>query len=241
MKRWLQRLRCALCSKSRSASGYRPLVRTLCHARTRSRSHNSKERFRGVRMMIVKEIWRYPVKSMAGERLAEALLHDMGIRGDRLLHVEDAHGRWITARSYPQLLGFHARMNGDGVPLVDQLPWSSEQIQWEVESVVGPGARLICSTSAERFDVLPLLVASDGAIAAFGYDGRRLRPNIVIAGVHGLGERTWEGRRLRVGAVTLRLEKLRARCVMTTFDPDTLEQDRGVLASIVERFDGTLA
>jgi len=28
---------------------------------------------------------------------------------------------------------------------------------------------------------------------------------------------------------------------MTTFDPDTLEQDRGVLESIVERFDGTLA
>jgi hypothetical protein len=30
-------------------------------------------------------------------------------------------------------------------------------------------------------DVLPLLVATDGAIKAFGYDGRRLRPNLVIA------------------------------------------------------------
>jgi hypothetical protein len=28
---------------------------------------------------------------------------------------------------------------------------------------------------------------------------------------------------------------------MTTFDPDTLEQDRGVLRDIVRRFDGRLA
>ena len=191
--------------------------------------------------MIVKEIWRYPVKSMAGERLAEALLHDLGIRGDRLLHVEDAHGRWITARSHPQLLGFHARMNGDGVPLVDQLPWSSEQIQREVEGVVGPGARLVCSTSAERFDVLPLLVASDGAIAAFGYDGRRLRPNIVIAGVDGLAERNWPGKFLRIRKVVIAVQDLRSRCVMTTYDPDTLQQDIDVLRSIVGKFDGKLA
>jgi hypothetical protein len=40
-------------------------------------------------------------------------------------------------------------------------------------------------------------VATDGAIAALGADGRRLRPNIVIAGVEGLAERTWPGRRIR--------------------------------------------
>jgi len=38
----------------------------------------------------------------------------------------------------------------------------------------------------ERFDVLPLLVATDGAIRALATDRRRLRPNIVIAGVEGL-------------------------------------------------------
>ena len=94
---------------------------------------------------------------------------------------------------------------------------------------------------AGRFDILPLLVATDGAIAAFGYDGRRLRPNLVIGGVPGLEERNWEGRRLRVGDLTIELVDLRGRCVMTTFDPDTLEQDPHVLRSIVQRFDGTLA
>ncbi|HTI37722.1 MAG TPA: hypothetical protein VL484_09200 [Vicinamibacterales bacterium] len=37
------------------------------------------------------------------------------------------------------------------------------------------------------------------------------------------------------------LVDLRARCVMTTFDPDTLVQNADVLKEIVQRFDGTLA
>ena len=93
----------------------------------------------------------------------------------------------------------------------------------------------------ERFDVLPLLVATDGAIQALGHDRRRLRPNIVIGGVAGLAEREWEGRSLRAGPAIIGVHSLRARCVMTTFDPDTLEQDRAVLERIVREFDGRLA
>ena len=81
----------------------------------------------------------------------------------------------------------------------------------------------------------------DGAISAFGYDGRRLRPNLVIGGVHGLEERDWQGRCLRIGEVVIGLEDLRGRCIMTTFDPDTLVHDRRVLTSIAERFGGKLA
>jgi hypothetical protein len=92
-----------------------------------------------------------------------------------------------------------------------------------------------------RFDIRPLLVATDGAIAAFGRDGRRLRPNLIVGGVDGLDERGWEGRVLRVGSVLVALVDLRGRCVMTTFDPDTLAQDPRVLKDIVRRFDGRLA
>jgi uncharacterized protein len=41
--------------------------------------------------------------------------------------------------------------------------------------------------------------------------------------------------------VVIRLDSLRARCPMTTVDPDTLERDRGVLVDIIDRFDGKLA
>jgi hypothetical protein len=56
-----------------------------------------------------------------------------------------------------------------------------------------------------------------------------------------LDERNWPGRCLRIGDVVLGLDSLRGRCVMTTFDPDTLKQDLQVLRSIVDRFGGTLA
>src|SRR5262249_61006618 len=76
---------------------------------------------------------------------------------------------------------------------------------------------------------------------AFGYDRRRLRPNVVIGGVLGLAEREWEGRALRAGATVIGIRDLRQRCIVTTFDPDTLEQDVEVLKGIHRRFGGSLA
>ena len=89
--------------------------------------------------------------------------------------------------------------------------------------------------------MLPLLVATDGAINALGLDRRRFRPNILVAGVDGLAERTWPGRRARVGAAIVAFDKLRGRCVMTTYDPDTLEPDPAVLRRIVQEMGGRLA
>jgi hypothetical protein len=191
--------------------------------------------------MWVDEMWRYPVKSMAGERLQSATLTEQGIVGDRVVQVHDGRGRVATARTYPALLQFHAVLDASGNVLVDGQPWDSAPVLAAIEKVVGRGSSLVYDESPDRFDVLPLLVATDGAIAAFGRDGRRLRPNIIIGGVEGLAERTWEGGRLVAGQVEIRVEDLRGRCVMTTFDPDTLAHDPTVLRDIVKRFAGTLA
>jgi len=190
--------------------------------------------------VFVAEIWRYPVKSMGGERLERVKVGPDGIDGDRTVHVETGHGRFATARKYPQLLRHRAVASTSG-PTVDGLPWAHPDITAAIEKDVGPGALLMPDESLRRFDVLPLLVATDGAIAEFGHDGRRLRPNLVIGGVPGLEERKWPGKYLRIGDVVIALADLRAGCVMTTFDPDTLEQDPEVLKEIVRRFDGTLA
>lgn len=47
--------------------------------------------------MHIAEIWRYPVKTMAGEQLQRARIGPLGIEGDRVVHVEDANGRVITS------------------------------------------------------------------------------------------------------------------------------------------------
>jgi MOSC domain-containing protein len=191
--------------------------------------------------MHVAELWRYPVKSMAGEKLERASLGPLGIAGDRIVHVEDAHGRFITSRTHPRLLGHHATLDSSGQPLVDGLAWTDPRVLQQVVDIAGTGARLVRDDSEQRFDILPLLVATDGAIQAFGHDGRRLRPNLVIGGVEGLAERKWEGQCLRIGKIVIGIQDLRMRCVMTTFDPDTLQQDRGVLREIARKFGGKLA
>lgn len=191
--------------------------------------------------MRVAELWRYPVKSMAGERLEEARVSEAGIAGDRVVHVSGRGGRIITSRNHPRLLGLHGSLGGDGEPRVDGLPWTAPESAAAVRAAAGADARLVRYEGPERFDVLPLLVGTDGAFEQLGVDHRRLRPNIVIGGVDGLAERGWPGKRIRIGEVVISVAKLRARCVMTTYDPDTQVQDLSVLRRIVSEFGGQMA
>lgn len=190
--------------------------------------------------MYVKELWRYPVKSMRGERLESAEITADGVAGDRLLHVRGPRGP-LTGRTRHALLGLPAATAADGTVSVAGRPWNSPQTAALVRAAAGPGAELVRYRGPERFDVLNLLVATDGAIAELGYDGRRLRPNIVIGGVSGLAERAWPGRALRIGDVLIGMLKLRARCIVTTIDPDTGDQDLDVLRTIRHGYDGTFA
>jgi uncharacterized protein YcbX len=188
----------------------------------------------------VEQLWRYPVKTLAGERLERAELTADGVVGDRIVHVRGPEGV-RTSRLHHRLLGLHGTLSSDGSPLVDGHPWESADAATMVRAAAGEDARLAAYDGPEGFDVLPLLVATDGAIAAFGRDVRRLRPNIVISGVDGMEETTWPGAALQVGAVVIFLDSTRPRCPMTTVDPDTLERDPEVLRDIARRFGGRLA
>jgi uncharacterized protein YcbX len=190
--------------------------------------------------MLIKEIWRYPVKSMAGEQLDNAEITEQGIVGDRIIQVRNAAGRIFSARTRPELLRHQARLQANGDVLVDGRPWDSKEVALEVEQAAGAGTRLVRSDAGDRFDILPLLVTTDGMFAAVGYDRRRFRPNLVIAGVEGLSERQWEGARLRINQTVIGMDDLRARCIMTTYDPDTGEQDVNVLRRIQTEFGGVL-
>ena len=191
--------------------------------------------------MFVKELWRYPVKSMAGEQVQKIELTRCGFADDRKILVLGSNGHVITSRTHHRLLGLKGTLGDDGVAYISGHRWDSPAALELVNKAVGPGAKLISYEGVERFDVLPLLVATDGAIEHMGFDGRRLRANVIVGGVKDLEERKWEGRNLRVGDAIIHAAQLRGRCVMTTYDPDTLEQDRNVLRRIVQELDGTMA
>src|SRR5205085_648383 len=61
----------------------------------------------------------YPVKSLAGVPVDEAVVEARGLHGDRRWAVVDAEGRKVTAREEHALLGLRAEpLDGGGVRLV---------------------------------------------------------------------------------------------------------------------------
>lgn len=191
--------------------------------------------------MHVAELWRYPIKSLKGERIRHTQITPNGIPGDREIVVLNAGGRIVTSRSRPKLLALKGKLGADGVPTINGFKWDSEKAGELVNAAVGESTQLVCVPQPQGFDVLPLLIATDGAARYLQIDHRRLRPNILLADVPGLEERDWPGRVIRVGDVRIKAVKRRARCVMTTFDPDTQQQDKSVLIKILRELDGTAA
>ena len=100
-----------------------------------------------------------------------------------------------TSRRQYRLLGLRGTLERTAAPLINGHPWDSAEALALVKDAAGADAWLEAWEGLDRFDILPLLVATDGAVAAFGRDVRRLRPNIVIGGVDGLAERDWPGAR----------------------------------------------
>jgi MOSC domain-containing protein len=190
--------------------------------------------------MHVDALWRYPVKSMAGERLSVAVIGPDGIAGDRIVRVRGPEGV-RCARRHSRLLGLQGTLDADGLARINGYPWESSDALALVKEAAGADAWLEACEIPDRFDVLPLLIATDGAVAAFGRDVRRLRPNVVIGGVDGLTEREWIDGQLAIGDAIVRLDSLRSRCHMITIDPDTLRVDPEVLRDVVRRFDNRLA
>lgn len=190
--------------------------------------------------LYVAGLWRYPVKTLAGERLPMTRLTPDGVPFDRTVQVHGPEGI-RTSRKHYRLLGLQGSMGADGRPLVNGHPWDSPEALALVKRAAGDDAWLEDYAGPERFDILPLLVATDGAVEAFGRDIRRLRPNMLIGGVEGMEETEWPGAELHIGAAIIRLDSLRGRCPMTTVDPDTLERDPEVLRDIGRRFGGRLA
>lgn len=161
----------------------------------------------------VAELWRYPVKSMRGERIEVAELDSDGIRGDRLLRVE-RDGRLVTARTRTDMLGVDPARAAEDLERV------------------APGSSLVSTSDGKRFDEMPILLLGVATAAAADLDSRRFRPSIVVDGLEAGEEDAWVGRRVRVGSATLLVDHRCERCVIITIDPDELEVDPSILQRI---------
>lgn len=184
-------------------------------------------------MPVVEALFRYPVKSMAGESLAEADVGWRGIEGDRrhaLRRVEDRSGfPWLTASKLPELVTFTPTL-----PTV-RTPDGTELTVDDIARRYGQPLELM-KLDAGIFDEGTLSIITTATVAAIAPDVRRFRPNIFLrSDGPAFHEDAWVGRTLTFGDdgpvvhVTLRDE----RCVMINFDPDTAHSDPAPLKTVV--------
>lgn len=165
---------------------------------------------------IVEDLWRYPVKSMAGERLTQAPVDVRGILGDRLYAVRDTDGKLgggADTRRFVRmdgLLGFHAAYLPDLTPVIT-LPdgctvrGDDEHVHWAIsDGLDRPGVTLVREDVISHFDSEPLHVVTTTSLrlADTTPDRRRVRPNVVLRitdddSAH--PERAWVGRELHIG------------------------------------------
>jgi uncharacterized protein len=217
----------------------------------------------------VLELWRYPVKSLQGQRLAEAESGALGIAGDRGWALFDRDsGLGLTARRVPELLFGSSRLRADGgveVVLPDGTvttddavlsDWLGRRVELRAatedgdvvptyetpadEDVPDPTEWLQWEGAPGPFHDSPRIRLSLVSTGTLGtWDRRRFRANVVLDGE---GEDGLRGREADLGSLRLRFGLPIARCVMTTRpQPGGIARDTSVLKTIHRERDGLLA
>jgi uncharacterized protein YcbX len=216
----------------------------------------------GIELGHISDIFRYPVKSMAGEKLDSAKIGWNGIEGDRRFAFRRLadHGDfpWLTASRLPELLLYKpiGRQDaaGEALPTHIRAPNGreygirDEALQNEIASRHGAIVELMQFRHG-IFDEGAVSAIALGTIrsitreAGHEADVRRFRPNLVIdtQGAQAFDEDQWVGKILEferdgTGAaisVTMRDK----RCVMINFDPDTAEADAEMMKTVIRRND----
>jgi uncharacterized protein YcbX len=206
----------------------------------------------------VEAIFRYPVKSMAGERVEVADIGWHGIDGDRRLAVRRTPDRsgfpWLTATKLPDLLLFTPLRHEDGdrgdlptyvrTPEGKELAVFGEELAAEIERRHGAPVQMMHLRDGIFDEASVSVIATDtireiGRLVGKDLDVRRFRPNIVarLLRPNPFQEDEWLGGVLLFGepaegpriSVTMR----DARCSMVNFDPDSGRSAPEVLKSIV--------
>ncbi|MGY1749982.1 MOSC N-terminal beta barrel domain-containing protein [Modestobacter sp. SYSU DS0511] len=216
----------------------------------------------------VLELWRYPVKSLVGERVAAAELGPQGIAGDRGWALFDvATGLGLTARRVPELLFAAGRTRADGgveVVLPDGTVTREDAVlsRWVGRPVaLRPAAEVTGARTYENpsevtegtEDGWNPFAGADGAFhdnagarvtlvstgTLGGWDRRRFRANVVLDGA---GEEGWVGTSVAVGGVVLAVAARVPRCVMVTRpQAGGIPRDTAVLRSVHRDRGGALA
>ncbi|WP_292399434.1 MOSC domain-containing protein [Mesorhizobium sp.] len=214
----------------------------------------------------IKEIWRYPVSSMGGERLDGTELAEGGIPGDRIWGIVDRRDGIVAApekrkhwRPLPNVL---ARLKGDrpeiglddgtwidaGSSLADELVSAFLDFPAALHPHVpfGSEAQDHIAPRYQRADIHIVTSASMNRLAGLlpdpsQVDSKRFRPNIVIetnASQDGFVEQQIIGKVLSIGEARIMISESCARCTFTALAQGDLAFEPAVLQTIARHGEG---
>jgi uncharacterized protein YcbX len=215
----------------------------------------------------VLELWRYPVKSLQGERLDAVVVDESGLVGDRRFAIFDrATGFGLTARRVPELLFASARLTAEGgaeITLPDGSIATDDQSlsEWlhrkvQLRRADDGGARRYENPLDFEREETSRWEAFTGAPGPFhdsrrtrvslvstqtlgSWDRRRFRSNVLLEGG---GEDQLVGSRVTLGEAKLSVGNHIERCVMVTrAQPEGIERDLNVLRTIARGRQNRLA
>jgi uncharacterized protein len=212
----------------------------------------------GIELGRISAIFRYPVKSMAGQLANSAWLGWHGLDGDRRFafpRLADPSGfPWLTASRLPELLLYqpYGRDTSAEEPLPTHVrtPEGADfelrgaELRDDVSHRHGSDVELM-RLNQGIFDEASVSVIDVGTIRGIerevgrGLDHRRFRPNILVEakGDDSFGEDGWVGGRLVFGAIesgaAVSVTMRDKRCMMINLDPDTAKQDPAVMKAVV--------
>lgn len=207
---------------------------------------------------VVKSIYRYPVKSMAGESLASVSLGWHGIEGDRRFafrRIDDASDfPWLNAGKLREMI-LYQPFNADGengssvpthvrTPDGKELELRSEELRKELSAAHKQEVELM-QLKHGMFDEAPLSLISTSTIktieqdANFELDVRRFRPNIFVETGDAVSfpEDEWLGKIIAFGeeddAPAMSTVMRDVRCSMINLNPENGESTPGILKAVV--------
>ncbi|MCB1601886.1 MAG: MOSC domain-containing protein [Xanthomonadales bacterium] len=204
-------------------------------------------------------LWRYPVKSMAGEALDKVDVSWHGLTGDRRwAFVRDLAAPsgfpWLTLRERADMSHYQPTFVDpdlpDHSPVRVRTPTGTELgiTDPALASELHPATVRVIKQDRGVFDTFPVSIITTQTIRRLAtltgaeLDVRRFRPNILVeATVAGdFPEDQWVGRILRVGSLRLRVDKRDVRCVVITIDPTTTERNTTILRTVISDRQGCL-
>src|SRR5438445_3351454 len=205
---------------------------------------------------VIRQLGRYPVKSMRGEALPVTTLTLQGVPEDRRYAFVQAASRssfpWLTARERPELLCYGTAVEETGPPEVavtvttpsgEKWPIASDELRRALEARSGKSLFLLRDYRGS-YDVAPVSLISRQTVARIAEESGtkenswRFRPNLLVdlKDARPFDELQWVGKTLRIGsAARIAITEVDQRCVMITLDPATGESSPEILKCVVQK------